>query len=345
MMNGNNRRMIEISMKVKISKILLAVAMLIFSTSIACARVNNAAVNETAIESLIQDLADQNVSVKVNAVKTLVEIGEPTVESLIPALKDNNPKIRENAAQALGKIGDERAVGPLIKVMNDPNEILPTRENAILALGEFGEPAVEPLIQAMEDESPQIRARAAEALGKIGDERAIIPLNKALDDNYGMVRDAARMGVRGFEGHDKYRAITTYGKERNFSTEDERKEWRNKLNAISSGARDEMLVYQYPYGPVVSYGYNDNGYISVDFSEGDGVSEAFMSQIYDIFNWQAMQRGIGDVPVVFKFINPSITGDATDVCGEFYDVPQNTPGFTAITLLIAFLGAFIRKQK
>ena len=78
-------------MAVKISKIILTVVVLIFSTSIACAGVdeNNAAANETAIESLIQDLADQNVSIKVNAVKTLVEMGEPAVEPLIQAAVGN----------------------------------------------------------------------------------------------------------------------------------------------------------------------------------------------------------------------------------------------------------------
>ena len=139
------------------------------------------------------------------------------VEPLIQALEDNSPDVRGNAAQALGKIGDERAVGPLVMIMNDPNENFPPRENEILALGEIGEPAVEPfiqildsnvaglaamaayslrvigefavepLIQAMEDEKPQIRARAAEALGGIKDKRAIEPLTRALHDKYGMV--------------------------------------------------------------------------------------------------------------------------------------------------------------
>ena len=317
------------------SKIILSVAILIFSTSIACASVNNASVNETAIASLIQDLADQNVSVKVNAVKTLVEIGEPAVEPLIHSLESSDPKIRENAAQALGRIGDERAVEPLVKVMNNPNEILPPRENAIFALGEIGKPAVESLIQAMENENPQIRARAAEALSKIGDERAIEPLDRALHDKYGMVRDAARMGLRGFEGHDKYGVIATYGKNRDFSTEDERQEWLDKLDTIGSGVRDYMLVYISPDGPIISYGYNYNGYLTVEFSEGDEVSESLMNVIYDILNRQAMQMGIDDVPVVFQFISPPVPAVLYE---EAPPEPPATPGFTAITLLVAFLG-------
>jgi hypothetical protein len=42
------------------------------------------------------------------------------------------------------------------------------------ALANFGSPAVEPLIKALNDE--RVRGRAAEALGKIGDKRAIEPL-------------------------------------------------------------------------------------------------------------------------------------------------------------------------
>ena len=323
-----------ISMKVKISKITLSVVLLIFSISIACASVNNVSANETMIESLIQDLADQNVSVKVNAVKTLVEIGEPAVEPLIQALKDNNPEIRENSAQALGKIGDERAVGPLVKIMNNPNENLPPRENAILALGEIGEPAVEPLIQAMENENPQIRARAAEALGGIKDERAIEPLTRALRDKYSMVRNAARMGLRGFESQDKYGVIATYGKKREFSTEDEKREWCAELNSIGSGVREDMLVYLYPDGLVLSYGcYNYNhGYLTVDFLAGSDVSKSLMDEIYGIFDLQGMQMGISDVPVVFEKAVPY------EICGEVLPEPPETPGFTAITLLMVFLG-------
>ena len=276
-------------MKVKISKILLSVVVLIFSISIAYAGVdeNNASANETSVESLIMDLADQNVSIKVNAVKTLVEIGEPAVEPLIQALKDNNPEVRENAAHALGKIGDERAVGPLIELLsdnkywevestaryalanigepaldslvsyiNDQNGSLASRMQAMQALGGFGEtavepliqlltkedtifcvdaasslkdigePAVEPLIQILENDEtqPQVRAQAVLALCGIGDKRAIEPLIKALNDKDELVRIFAKSGLEKIENKGKYGIITTYGKEREFFIEDEKRE-------------------------------------------------------------------------------------------------------------------------
>ncbi|NOR47549.1 MAG: HEAT repeat domain-containing protein [Methanosarcinaceae archaeon] len=352
------------------------------------------------IESLIQDLADQNVSVKVNAVKTLVDMGEPVVEPLIQALMDNNPEVRENAAYALGKIGDERAIDPLIevladeqlevqkaaidglanigepavrplvKIMNDSTKIFPTRQNAIRALGGIGEPAiepliqildsnvagfdskaayylrvigepaVEPLIQALEDDNPRVRARAAEALSGIKDERAIEPLTKALNDEYEQVRTNAKSGLEGIENKGKYGVIATYGKVREFSIEDEKRILLDKLDNIVSGVRGDMGIYIYPDGPVSSYGYNYNGYISVELSEGSEVSKSLMDEIYGIFDRQGMQMGIDDVPVVFKKAVPEICGEAPpdEIYGDVLPEPPATPGFTAITFLMAFLG-------
>lgn len=54
MMNEEeNRKMIGISMVVKISKIIFTVAVLIFSISIACASVNNTSANETGTASKV----------------------------------------------------------------------------------------------------------------------------------------------------------------------------------------------------------------------------------------------------------------------------------------------------
>jgi len=381
-------------MKVDESKIVLSVAVLIFSTSIACASVNNGIANETAIESLIQDLADQNVSVKVNAVKSLVEIGEPAVDPLIQALKDNNPEIRENAAHALGKIGDERTVDPLIEVLadeqrevqyaardalanigepaldplityvDDQNKSIPSREQAILALGgigepavgpliqllaergtgfdgfaapalnDIGEPAVEPLIRTLEDDNPRVRAHAASILGRLRDERAIEPLTEALNDEDERVRTFAKTSLERIANQNKYGVIAIYGREREFYIEDERREWLDKLDSIGSGVRDDMKKYIRPDGPVISYGYSYYGYISVEFLEGSDIDETLMDEIYDIFDQRGKQMGINDVPVLFQF-------DNIVVCGEVPSAPK-TPGFTAISLLVAFLGIFLR---
>jgi len=56
------------------------------------------------------------------------------------------------------------------------------RREAAGALIRIGAPAVEPLIQALKDKDPVIRFGAADALGEIGDRRAVGPLIEALND-------------------------------------------------------------------------------------------------------------------------------------------------------------------
>ena len=66
------------------------------------------------------------------------------------------------------------------------------RRGAAEALGKLGDTrAVEPLIEALGDGSEYVRNSAAGALGKLGDTRAVEPLIEALEDEYGKIRRAA----------------------------------------------------------------------------------------------------------------------------------------------------------
>ncbi|MDY0386066.1 MAG: HEAT repeat domain-containing protein [Methanolobus sp.] len=64
-------------------------------------------------------------------------IGEPTVESLIQDLKDEDDNVRSHAIHSLGQIGDKKAIGPLIQAMNDENENIQVRNHAEYALSEI----------------------------------------------------------------------------------------------------------------------------------------------------------------------------------------------------------------
>lgn len=121
---------------------------------------------QTKIASLIGDF-NHGFSRRDNAIEALVEIGEPAVEPLIQALNNESWVVREAATEALGKIGDERAVEPLIKVLDDEDETTFVREAAAEALGEIGdERAIEPLAHALTD--IDVLKNAAVALDKLG---------------------------------------------------------------------------------------------------------------------------------------------------------------------------------
>jgi len=109
------------------------------------------------------------------------------VKGLIKALKDKNAGVREAATKALGEIG-EPAIEPLIQALKDEHEGV--RWGAVEALGKIRDSrAVEPLIQTLKDED--VQWGAARALGKIGGSRATETLIQALKDEHWAVRWAA----------------------------------------------------------------------------------------------------------------------------------------------------------
>jgi len=87
---------------------------------------------------------------------------------------------RARAARAMGRSKSPMAVERLVQAMNDVSPEV--RVQAVKGLGETGaEEAVEPLVQELSDEESDVRAEAAEALGKLRHPKGIDALFKALD--------------------------------------------------------------------------------------------------------------------------------------------------------------------
>lgn len=147
--------------------------------------------------------------------KIEVKIGEvKAVGYLIAVLEDVNEAtiVRQGAAEALGKIRDSKAVKPLTFVLEDENEDQDVHEEIVEALGKIateeeeavvsligaldtslgekvslvlkkvGEPAVMPLISALNSDNQTVREKVITILGEIRDKRAVEPLLALLVD-------------------------------------------------------------------------------------------------------------------------------------------------------------------
>jgi HEAT repeat protein len=107
------------------------------------------------------------------------------IEELIAVLRAGDEEARAEAASQLGAAGAD-AIAPLIGVLRDYATFEDYEANpkpyyrAEDVLIDIGEPAVQPLIAALNDETWGARAGAVWALGKIGDVRAVQPLIEAL---------------------------------------------------------------------------------------------------------------------------------------------------------------------
>lgn len=135
---------------------------------------------------------------EINAPKKPEHAGELEklgLEELARELRNNtDPLVRQYAAYLLGKAHNPWAIQPLIEALADFDKSV--REQATFALSRIGKSAIEPLAEAMKEPKWQTRYRAAEALGKIADEKAVKPLIKGLNDNRDHVRYMAAKGLK-----------------------------------------------------------------------------------------------------------------------------------------------------
>jgi len=90
----------------------------------------------TAAGDLAGCLADESTFVADIAADALSMIGEPAIEALVARLRDEVPRGRLLAARALGRIGSQKAVAPLLALLEDPSYLVRYRaQEALDALG------------------------------------------------------------------------------------------------------------------------------------------------------------------------------------------------------------------
>jgi HEAT repeat protein len=138
-------------------------------TEIEAARTALINIGEPVIEPLFNCIMSPKPSDHKNAwgeaVRVLGKMGKPAVKPLIDCLNHTNPGLRQASAYALGSIGDVKAVGPLIRCLQDPD----TQNAAIVALGMIKDSrAIEALTPYLFLKRQGTSRLAAEALEKLG---------------------------------------------------------------------------------------------------------------------------------------------------------------------------------
>ncbi|MBW2637197.1 MAG: HEAT repeat domain-containing protein, partial [Deltaproteobacteria bacterium] len=162
--------------------------------------------DDSSLESLKQALKDNTGSVRKEAAKALakmdwepsdadmddritylisnerwdelIKVGTPAASKLINALDDDDETVRSKSAWILGEIKGQEAIEALIEALADSDTGV--RAAASLALEQMGAPSVHPLIVSLEDGA--LRKTSIVILGKIGDERAVAPIVKTLNN-------------------------------------------------------------------------------------------------------------------------------------------------------------------
>jgi len=127
-------------------------------------------------------------------IDVLAGIGAPVVDLLIRATREEPDRVRDAAAVALARTG-EPALGPLIDELDRDMGLGLRNVAAVQALGEMGDPrAVEPLSEALrtaQRTNRLFRRELVKALGRIGSDAALPAFRLALRDDDADLRRAA----------------------------------------------------------------------------------------------------------------------------------------------------------
>lgn len=143
-----------------------------------------------AINALIRVFQNQDQEVRYRAADALRKIRDPrALDGLVGRLHDPSSKVRVYIVEALGVINDVRSVESIINCWHDDNqEVRVTAANILPTMGPI---ALDPLIARTLHEDPYFRWRAARALGKFKDSKAVIALISLLNDDISDVKWSA----------------------------------------------------------------------------------------------------------------------------------------------------------
>jgi HEAT repeat protein len=159
--------------------------------------------HERSMTPLLTLAKDSDTQVRAEAASGLGRQGDARAFDTLAALtRDPASDVRQQATRALGHMRQSDVVKILIDKVRDSDEGV--RWEAVGALGrehhgENGGEVIPTLITALGDESPWVRERAAQVLGRFRDERAVQPLVTLLKDGDPEVREEAVTALGRFE--------------------------------------------------------------------------------------------------------------------------------------------------
>ncbi|HVC82696.1 MAG TPA: HEAT repeat domain-containing protein, partial [Chloroflexota bacterium] len=135
-----------------------------------------------AVEPLLEAVKAGNHGQRHAAMRCLGDLGDPrAVPALIDVLRDPSDSLRAGAIYPLALLRDRRAVPALIRYAEETLAWESTGSLAIDALGWIGDDrAVDVCLRALSHKSGWVRGYAAEALGRLGSKRAVPALIQAL---------------------------------------------------------------------------------------------------------------------------------------------------------------------
>ncbi len=140
------------------------------------------------ISELITRLGDRNTKARLDAANMLARLGKDALEPVTNLLNNDDSSYRRISCYILGKMGDPDSVEHLVEALGDDSPDV--RKSSAQALNRIGKPSIQPLIKALGNISKDVRASAVWSLSKMGN-IVVDPLLEVLNSPVKDVRASA----------------------------------------------------------------------------------------------------------------------------------------------------------
>jgi len=151
---------------------------------------------KSKIKSLLQTLKDGEIFAQYRAGRKLEKMGPEATPALLDALGSDDSSFRRAVLLILVRIADKRSAAPLMHIAQTSSSDT-EKGMALIGLGRIANPeAQEIILQALEDESKEVKVAAIRALRDMESQEAIGKLVELLTDKDSMVRAEAKRGLK-----------------------------------------------------------------------------------------------------------------------------------------------------
>jgi len=155
--------------------------------------------DDRCLEPLLESLSHEDLTIRQSAIRSLGTLGDSRATAAIINTASQAPedwyggKVRKEAARALAKIGGEEAIAAVSNWAGDREVSWRTRTEYVEALRTSDDPrAAGALIDLVHpDEVARVLEEVAEALGQVGDDRAVDTLKQLTEHSEERVRSSA----------------------------------------------------------------------------------------------------------------------------------------------------------
>lgn len=145
-----------------------------------------------ALPPLLIALEDEHWSVRCATATALGRIrSAKATSSLLARLADEDATVRRAAVAALGEVGDSRSAGRLSQVLHDPG----LQSSALEALRRIGVAALPEMERAFADAGAEVRRLLVDLVGKLEDRQGLRLLLSGLADDSAQVRAEAALAL------------------------------------------------------------------------------------------------------------------------------------------------------